>query len=285
MKKLINPYVASFGWITEPPNPDAVDDQMLDESALTPGDVAHDFRSLIAAVARLDSSSHHLVADGRVEQLERYIGGHLREDVAGTIVNVASTYPASTAVDDVDLEATALCFWHCGLLVDLLTDVLPPKVRRAGHRIGCVQMFYDASSDQLETSVRLVRRGQCSLELSIQQGLTTMRTTPAWLDELGEAVAAKSAAPDEPNSVTPAKPDPDLEVGDLAAAIAAAITSGAKTLEYSGTTIASEITRVELASAIGRPIAMLEVVYSGSEGTLLVWEPGAQLPHSILLAA
>lgn len=282
MSTVANPYVASFGWINSPPDPDVVDDELLEISGLSSADVAGDFRVLIAATAKASSSEPHIVASGQIRNIGRYIEGALREDAAGAIVNVASTYPAATIVDDVALSESAQAFWHSGVLIDLLTDVLSPQVRRAGHRVGCVQVFYDATSNQIETSVRLVRRGQCSLEISINQPLSA---SPAWVDQLQDATATAARIAGEPGDAIPAEPDAEIEVSELATAVAAAIKSGAKTFAGSGTTIAAELTRTELAAALGKPIATLEIAYSGAEGTLLVWEPQSQLPHALLLAS
>lgn len=282
MKFDINPYIESFGWITDPPDPDAVDDALLEASGLDPAEIAADFHVLITATAAAHSGEPHLLVDGQIRNLERYIAGSLREGVASSIVNVASTYPASSVVDDVVLGEEARAFWHSGILIDLLADVLADPVRRAGHHIGCVQVYYDAASNRIETSARLVRRGQCSLEVSVRQPLVC---SPAWLDQLQDATAAASVVSEDPSAAPPALPDHTVEVGELAAALAAALASGQQSFPASGTVVAAELTRTELAAAMNTPIAAFEVVYTGTQGTLLIWEPQAQLPHSLLLTS
>lgn len=287
-ESIANKYLSTFNWVNNPAGETPIDEQLLERSGISADQVRSDFQALLSEVSALSArgNGRQLLA-ARINHVEHYIAGTLRESTAGPLVGVANTFADAQFVDDVDLEQRSDAFWNSHVLTSLIQEVLPASLTRAGHRVGRVRATYDAAGGEITFEIVFAKDGQATLTCGILHKLLPTDAAPEWLGQLAanDAELALAGAIDNPAAAEPAMPDPEIEPGEFALLIAGQLSDGRGAISVHPELIATALTRQELATAVGRPIAALEVTYADDNGALMVWEPGDVTPTTIALAA
>lgn len=283
MDQIVKQFVSAYDWVKNPPDPALVDLVLLGEHDVTLEQIQSDFSQLISAMKLINAAETVAQRNGRISSAAAYLAGELRDDVAGGIITIASTDPVTQSVNDVELGPTADAVWRSGALVYLLDHALPPSIKRGGHQVGCVECFCDVAGGFVEVTVRLVRRGECSLEFGVRQSIGAVADV-AWVQQFPGAAAAVAAGVSVSHEdVEPARPSE--ETSDIAVAIATAIAAGEESFDGDPAYVAAALTRHDLASALGEPVSSVEVTFSDSQGAVSIWTPGSELPRVLPIAA